>query len=277
MSINEIKRHGTNDFPIELYHIDKEHSRYEMDTHWHSSIEIIRVLRGTLNVRLDDRNYVQNSDSIYIVNTETIHGATPINCVYECLVFDVKFFLTNNSFINSFINDLLIKNIIINEKIIDADALDVINKIFYVLNKKDHGYQFKAVGLLQEFFGIVCEKRLYEKVILNGNLQTPKSIIKLKKALTFIHENYDKPISLIDITKPTELSTKYFCMFFKKMTNKTPIDYLNIYRVEMATKKLINTDLSVTEIAFSCGFNDLSYFIKTFKKIMGVTPRKYEA
>ena len=65
-------------------------------------------------------------------------------------------------------------------------------------------------------------------------------------------------------------------MFFKKMTNRTPIDYLNVYRIEMASKKIINTDLSITDIAFSCGFNDLSYFIKTFKKITGITPRKYK-
>ena len=44
----------------------------------------------------------------------------------------------------------------------------------------------------------------------------------------------------------------------------------------MACKKITNSDASITDIAYSCGFNDLSYFIKTFKKIKGITPRKYK-
>ena len=49
MSYNELKQHGTEDFPIELYHIEKEHARYEMSAHWHSEIELIRVLSGVLH------------------------------------------------------------------------------------------------------------------------------------------------------------------------------------------------------------------------------------
>lgn len=276
MSFNEIKRHGTENFPIELYHLSKEHTRYEMDTHWHDSIEIIRVLSGTLEIRLDDRTFLATENDYYISNVETMHGATPTDSIYECIVFDIKFFSNNNTFIKNFINDLIIKNIVINEKITDKDTINILARLFDTLKIKAHGYQFSAIGLMQQFFGEVCKKNLYKKLIQKGNNDTPNSIIKLKKALTFIRENYDKPITLSDITATTGLSTKYFCMFFKKMTNRTPIDYLNVYRIEMATKKIINTDLSITEIAFSCGFNDLSYFIKTFKKITGITPRKYK-
>ena len=59
------------------------------------------------------------------------------------------------------------------------------------------------------------------------------------------------------------------------MTTKTPIEYLTLYRIEKASGKLLKSDLSVTSIAFSSGFNDLSYFIKTFKQIKGITPSKF--
>ena len=59
------------------------------------------------------------------------------------------------------------------------------------------------------------------------------------------------------------------------MTKSTPIEYLNTYRVERAARKLLNSDTSVTDISYMCGFNDLSYFIKTFKAIKGVTPAKF--
>jgi AraC-like DNA-binding protein len=59
------------------------------------------------------------------------------------------------------------------------------------------------------------------------------------------------------------------------MTHRTPIDYLNYYRIERACFKLVSTNLSITEVAFECGFNDLSYFIKTFKKYKAITPKQY--
>jgi AraC-like DNA-binding protein len=56
------------------------------------------------------------------------------------------------------------------------------------------------------------------------------------------------------------------------MTGKTPVEYLNEYRIERATQKLLSSDQSVTDIAYSCGFNDLSYFIKTYKSHKGISP-----
>lgn len=77
------------------------------------------------------------------------------------------------------------------------------------------------------------------------------------------------------MAKQANMSQKYFCVYFKEMTRKTPIEYLILHRVECAAKKLRATDESIFDIALSCGFNDLSYFIKTFKKVKGITPAKF--
>jgi len=74
---------------------------------------------------------------------------------------------------------------------------------------------------------------------------------------------------MADIAK---VSPKYLCSMFKERTHKSPVDYLIYFRVEKAVHFLITTDKSVTEIALECGFDDLSYFIKTFKKLKGVSP-----
>ena len=79
---------------------------------------------------------------------------------------------------------------------------------------------------------------------------------------------------LNEMAEAAQMSPKYFCYFFKEMTSKTPVEYLNGYRIEKAAKKLLNTNDSVTDIAYSCGFNDLSYFIKTFKIQKGMSPAK---
>ena len=71
------------------------------------------------------------------------------------------------------------------------------------------------------------------------------------------------------------MNPKYFCRFFRQMTQKTPVEYLNYYRIECAREQLSTTSCTVTEIAFNCGFNDVSYFIKIFRKYMGMTPGQF--
>ena len=59
------------------------------------------------------------------------------------------------------------------------------------------------------------------------------------------------------------------------MTHKSPMNYLNFYRIERACYQLIHSDSSIIEISVNCGFNDVGYFIKTFRKYKGTTPSKY--
>ena len=71
------------------------------------------------------------------------------------------------------------------------------------------------------------------------------------------------------------MNPKYFCRYFRSMTERTPIDYLNYYRIECACEMLSTKDISIKEVALSCGFNDESYFIKTFHKYKGITPKQF--
>jgi AraC-like DNA-binding protein len=71
------------------------------------------------------------------------------------------------------------------------------------------------------------------------------------------------------------MSTTAFCNFFKRKTGKTVITYINEYRIAQACKMLISTDKNIGEIAFECGFNNISNFNRTFKSIIGKTPGTY--
>ena len=65
--------------------------------------------------------------------------------------------------------------------------------------------------------------------------------------------------------------------FFKRHMNMTSIEYLNQYRLEMASRQLAETNLSVTSIALESGFNNISYFNRVFKRKFGVTPMEYRS
>ena len=89
--------------------------------------------------------------------------------------------------------------------------------------------------------------------------------------LNHYHEN----IKLEDIANHVYLSPYYFSRTFKKHMDSTPVEYLINYRINNAKKVLHNTDLSINEIAHSCGFNSTSHFITTFKKHVGMSPKKF--
>ncbi len=276
MSYNELKQRGTSDFPIEVHIIDKGHIRYEMSSHWHGDIEIIRVIDGNLNIRLNNRSYIAQPGDIVFVNPETVHSAIPENCIYECLVFDISLFDVAHNMSYYFFEGLMNNEYHVREFIPAAspEFHKAVGEVFEIMKNKSSGYKFKVVGSLFTLFGIIIDGHIYD---LSGDssVTADKTVPKLKKVLSYIRSNFDKQISLDDMAQVAEMSSKYFCSFFRNMTRQTPIEYLNTYRIEKASKMLLNTDLSVTDIAFSSGFNDLSYFIKTFKLIKGITPAKY--
>ena len=274
MSYNELKQHGTEDFPIELYHIDSSDSRYEMSAHWHNELEIIRVLEGVLNVRLNNNFYSVKKGEVIFVNPETVHQASPEKCVYECLDFHLDFIPALNNGSVYFIDSLKNHEYIIDEYHQNSPLSFAVNILFDAMKEKSSGYKFKVIGALYNLFGEIIDLHLYHPTD-TALLASDKSVPKLRAVLSYIRSNYDVSITLEDMAEAAGMSPKYFCYFFKEMTMKTPVEYLTLYRIERASGKLIKSDLSVTDIAFSCGFNDLSYFIKTFKQIKGITPAKF--
>ncbi len=275
MSFNELKQHGTEDFPFGIYVIDKDHPKYEMAFHWHTSVEIIRVLKGELSITLNNKNFTAKRGDVVFVNSETVHGATPNDCEYECLVFPLSFLKSGNRACNRFLEDLTDMNCKLESLPKGVELLSCANELFETVKKRENGYQFIAIGLVNQLIGrfIATNQYSYETDGLTD--KDEQKVLKLKKTLAYVRENFDKEITLDDIASSSGFSTKYFCSFFKTMTGKSPIDYLNSYRVERACRKLLGSDLSITQIAYGSGFNDLSYFIKTFKRLKGVSPSVY--
>ena len=281
MSYNELKERGTVDFPIELYNIDKSHSNYEMVSHWHNEFEIIRIVKGKMNVKLNNHSYIANAGDIFFVNPETIHSAMPDydtgDCVYQCLDFSINFLSVFCDGCRYFFEGIQNSECVINEYV-SANNVEIstaVNKVFDAMAHRSSGYKFSVIGEMYLLFGKIIDLHLYTDISSVSAISPDKNVHKLKKALVYLRDNFDKQITLEDMSMAAEMSPKYFCYFFKEMTRKSPVEYLNTYRIEKASRYLLNSSESVTDISFMCGFNDLSYFIKTFKAYKGITPAKF--
>lgn len=278
LSYNERKRHGTFDFPIEIYCLNERHPQYIMAFHWHMEYEIIRIRQGEFHMTLDEKQFTAKAGDVIFVSSGTLHAGIPDKCVYDCIVFDMNMLSKQGQphACQPLLQKIADRNIQVNQILPAEDKIlmDVISSLFSAMESKKQGYQLIVQGCLYQLLGIVIQNGYFSSFPFDSG-KNYKKVSQLKQALTLIEQNYASSITLEQLSNAAGMSPKYFCRFFQGMTQHTPIEYLNIYRVEHACYQLIATDLSVTEIAFNCGFNDLSYFIKTFKRYKGTTPKQY--
>jgi AraC-like DNA-binding protein len=94
----------------------------------------------------------------------------------------------------------------------------------------------------------------------------------IRNVLRYISDNYSNKIYIDDLAGIANMSKCHFCRFFKKYTGMSPVAYLNFFKVNEASKLLLSGNYSVTEAALQTGYDNLSYFAKTFKQYKGVSP-----
>ena len=99
---------------------------------------------------------------------------------------------------------------------------------------------------------------------------------EINKAIKYIYTNYNKKLSLTEIAEYVHMNPTYFSRHFKMSTGINLTDYINIIRIKHATNLIKSTNMTLTEIAHACGYNEQAYFCKQFKKINGCTAREFK-
>lgn len=134
----------------------------------------------------------------------------------------------------------------------------------------------KVIGLL-EILNRLSHSR--EFVLLNKNnsvpVQTDDNRERINKIFAYIVENFHEEVFLNKAAEIIGMTPNAFCKFFKKMTRKTFMETVINYRINSATQQLTETDKSITDICFECGFRDVSHFYKTFSAHMKMSPLNY--
>lgn len=276
LDYNEQIQHCTGDFPVAYYFVDERHPRYRMPMHWHRETEILRICSGEMRLYIDDREITARTGDMLVIGEGVIHGGDPENCVYECIVFDPKPILMYVEACKRAMTPILNRNIFIRRDAFRGDAgfADALEKLYGCGKAGISGIELKVMGALHEFFGMLVERMDAADVDVFCTRSGQKAE-QLKPALEYIESHYGQNITLDELARLTGLSAKYFCRYFKTIVHRSPIDYLNYYRIECASYFLISSDMTIAEIAQHCGYNDSSFFIKQFKKYKGTTPKQY--
>ncbi len=142
------------------------------------------------------------------------------------------------------------------------------------------GLNYQYLNEINQFVSIE-EMTVWLSKIMNRftdcvfDIQDVKHADVIYKALDYIKNNYIRKISLEDVASHVFLSPSYFSRIFKEETGKNFVSYLNDYRIRVSKRLLLDESIALVEISSMVGYEDQSYFSKSFKKLVGTTPGKY--
>lgn len=276
-TFHEPKQHGTPDFPFEYHYINSAHPRYEMPFHWHKEWEIIHIIEGTFTAHADDTMYIAHSGDILLIRDGMLHGGTPENCVYECFLFDLHGLFRNLDMVKKHLRPIY-RAQILPEIYFPAgkmpEVAHAISRLSDAYSGQDAPFELIVLGCISQLFAAILQEGAYAAG-QTDTLESTHKIDLIKTILEYIELHYASSITLDELAGVANMNPKYFCRFFRSITHQTPIEYVNMYRIEKAAQMLHSTRLPVTNICMECGFNDSSNFIKVFRKYKGMTPKQY--
>ncbi len=273
---HENKQRGSQEFPLDYHFVTKNHPRYVMPYHWHEETEIIHVISGQFSLMLDGVVHVVNADEIVYIASGRLHGGEPQDCVYECVVFDMRLLLKSSVTGRDFFHDVYSRKLDITPNITlrQEKITRCLLPMFDALGEQVEGCDIIALGSLLTFMGQVRRYGAYITQIGPMDKET-RNVLKLKQVFELIESRPSDPPSLKEMASTIGMSPNHFITFFQKATHQKPGQYIGLYRIELACYEMLATEKNLTEIALDLGYYDLSSFIRCFKRYKGISPGEY--
>lgn len=252
----------------------------ESSIHIHECCEVLLCLGGGGCFLIDNRVYEVGDGDIFVINQFEPHKITFTDKThFERYVFQIHpHYIYNNS---TDLTDLsacfYTRNSVSGNRIsLSLDELLYVKTLIEKLKTENSfGDDIIKNGIINEFL-IFLNKKFAQKnpgakdteIMTN---QTNKIIINTVK---YINKHYSEDIALSDIAAYSFVSVSYLCTLFKKTFGTTIIKYITSKRISEA-KKLLKSGKNISDAAEESGFNDYANFMRTFKKAVGVSPKKY--
>lgn len=251
--------------------------------HWHADVEFLWVMQGGVRLDTSSHSYMIHTGEGAFINSNMLHykeslpGTPPI--VLNQL-FDVQ--LLAGGYKNVYekkyvapviecreLEALILRPSVSNQRRI----LELFRHSYDAAEQREYGYEFTVRNDLSSAWCLLCREA--EPVIRAKKTVSSPGEERIKKMMLYIRDHYSEKISLEQIALAANISERECLRCFRDMLNTSPFGYLMDYRIRRAAGLLRETDRTITDIAFDCGFFGTSYFGKIFKKSMDCTPSQY--
>lgn len=286
----ESERFPNSKSSVSLCHLYSSNSNsdsaaYHVAPHWHTSIEILYFLHDSATVCVGSNYYTVEAGDLIIINAGEVHSVsgaeyeTPTHFVLKVLP-ELLYISENNSLEANYLLPFTISGftqhrLINKDHLYDSHVIPLMNEIYTEFHSKHFGYELLIQANINKIFlWILRYWQSQGMQIEQLFLQNSMDYTRLKMLFQYVQDHYHEPIHVAEMADLCNMNYSYFSRYFKKLTGKTFVEYVNYIRLTEAEKLLLTTNLNITQISFATGFSSTSYFIKIFKKHRGISPNK---
>lgn len=241
--------------------------------HHHLEYELFYLDKGKGSFCIEN-SIVQVSagDVIFIEpNIQHYFVKTSENYHYYAFVFEETVLGSEGDSVREILNKIKIAS----KLELTADLQHKIEIAAELEKQESFGKELQIKSILYEIFAYILETKQYVK-FSEKELYIQPQAKAVQDACNYVQKNFQDKIDYPEIIKQTNYSKSQFIKLFKKQTGMNITDYINKIRIEHSCLELLKTEKSITEIATENGFNNIQYFSKKFKELMGCTPREYK-
>lgn len=244
-------------------------------SHWHTDIEFSYVTEGSLLYNVNGEVAELSAGQMIFVNSGQMHFGfwnKPCECEFICTIIHPS--LIHNA--ESFLKAILGKNsppylIFDIKRPTETPMFNAVSDINRLVLNKTEGFELMLLSRVYELAFL-----LYRHISVCGEPRTNGKKLETVRQMTgFITQSYSSKITLGDIASAGNVCRSECCKMFKEFLGKTPIEYLNEYRITKGADMLLSGEYNVTETAAACGFSSSSYFAECFLRVMKRTPGEY--
>lgn len=240
--------------------------------HWHGHLEIVFIQKGEMTAWVNEQQYRLKSNDLLIVNSRELHSTRSFENI-EYLLLQIPY-----DYLGRVINDVSL--IHFQEYFPSGISEPAREQLCGCLSELARAYTEKEDGYLLHFSSVVYEflyilyRNYSRKFTLAAAEKANRNFEKIEEVLHYVKSNYQKNISLGDVSGILNLSPEYFCRMFRKHTGQTFLEYLNAIRLIHFHQELLQTDYSVTDLMARNGITNYKVFIRNFKETYGTTPNR---
>lgn len=254
--------HYMSDLSV-IFHVDRVRKEDKLSFNRHENIEILYFLEGEADIYCDDHSFTVKKGEIVVFPSGCLHAVAAEDALYECLIVDRGLCLSAG------VDTGMLH---FKDHIADDTLVTLYKKVANEVGKGEPKYRTLAVrGAVLSLMAYLCRHYAARKE------EKSRTDLGIEKAIRYIKEHLSEVITIDRLASLAGFSKYYFVREFKRVTSYTVVAYVNLARIERSKELLAQGEMTVGEIAATCGYNNLSYFSKTFRAHTGLAPSEYVA
>lgn len=245
--------------------------------HWHEKIELLFFLTGEAVIRCHSEDFLAKAGDLVVINSNELHQGfcSGIRAEYYCIIFDAALLQSRRAdaceekYIGPIAqNRILFSNLVKSDPVVKSH----IERLVREYSSRQLGYEIAVKAAIYELLLYLLRHHAKKMISSSEYEAQARNLNRFKGILEYIEEHYNERISIDGLSEMAGISRYYFCRLFKSITGNTLTAYLNGLRVNKAEEMLKSGAANVTEAALACGFDDLNYFSRIYKKYKSIAP-----